>query len=177
MLHGFSRGIGQGILLLTEPVTPTILCFFGHSKKRMVLWLPEQMRDLTNHGAYGLMGQLHKSLSYCSCIYCLYSGPGSSSLYGLILEVRIVLWFCIHWHRHLHVKNGPIHVAGDYSISANNYSWDKLADYIWLDQPVYVFINSCMQIQIEHIPTAELDGQPLTLLVMVTRLCIVIFTY
>ena len=24
----------------------------------------------------------------------------------------------------------------DYSVTANNYSWDKLADYVWIDQPV-----------------------------------------
>jgi hypothetical protein len=29
----------------------------------------------------------------------------------------------------------------DYSISANNYSWDKLADYVWIDQPVYVLTS------------------------------------
>lgn len=69
-----------------------------------------------------------------------------------------------------HIKNGPIHVAGDYSVHPNNYSWDKLADYIWLDQPVYVLNCSCFQTQnlTEYIFTAELDGQPPTLLVMVT---------
>jgi hypothetical protein len=72
----------------------------------------------------------------------------------------------------LHIKNGPIHVAGDYSIHPNNYSWDKLADYIWLDQPVYVFNDSYVQMQnlIGHIFTAELDGQQPILLVMVTQL-------
>jgi carboxypeptidase D len=48
----------------------------------------------------------------------LNGGPGSSSMLGLLLE------------------NGPIHISNDYSIVPNNYSWDKLADYIWIDQPV-----------------------------------------
>lgn len=33
-------------------------------------------------------------------------------------------------------QNGPLHVASDYSIHQNNFSWDRLADYIWIDQPV-----------------------------------------
>ncbi|TFK46525.1 alpha/beta-hydrolase [Heliocybe sulcata] len=48
----------------------------------------------------------------------LNGGPGSSSLFGLLLE------------------NGPIHIAPDYSAYSNNYSWDTLADYVWIDQPV-----------------------------------------
>ncbi|KZP30619.1 alpha beta-hydrolase [Athelia psychrophila] len=48
----------------------------------------------------------------------LNGGPGSSSMAGLTLE------------------NGPIHINDDYSISANNYSWDTIADYVWIDQPV-----------------------------------------
>ncbi|KDQ51766.1 hypothetical protein JAAARDRAFT_40793 [Jaapia argillacea MUCL 33604] len=48
----------------------------------------------------------------------LNGGPGSSSLLGLFLE------------------NGPLHVADDYSIVRNNYSWDGLTDTIWVDQPV-----------------------------------------
>jgi carboxypeptidase D len=33
-------------------------------------------------------------------------------------------------------QNGPLHVADNYSLYANKNSWHKLADYIWLDQPV-----------------------------------------
>ncbi|KAJ7108885.1 Alpha/Beta hydrolase protein [Mycena crocata] len=48
----------------------------------------------------------------------LNGGPGSSSMVGFFLE------------------NGPIRIGADGTISANNYSWDKEADYIWIDQPV-----------------------------------------
>ncbi|KAH9951151.1 alpha/beta-hydrolase [Amylocystis lapponica] len=48
----------------------------------------------------------------------LNGGPGSASTLGLIYE------------------NGPIHIAPDYSAYQNNYSWNSLADYIWIDQPV-----------------------------------------
>ncbi|KAJ6620632.1 Alpha/Beta hydrolase protein [Mycena sp. CBHHK59/15] len=48
----------------------------------------------------------------------LNGGPGSSSMVGFFLE------------------NGPIRIASDNTISANNYSWNKVADYIWIDQPV-----------------------------------------
>ncbi|KAJ6464618.1 Alpha/Beta hydrolase protein [Mycena vitilis] len=50
----------------------------------------------------------------------LNGGPGSSSMLGFFLE------------------NGPIRMASDGTISQNAYSWDKVADYIWIDQPVGV---------------------------------------
>jgi len=50
----------------------------------------------------------------------LNGGPGSSSMLGFFFE------------------NGPIRIEADYSASANNYSWDKLVDTIWIDQPVGV---------------------------------------
>ncbi|TCD69154.1 hypothetical protein EIP91_008631 [Steccherinum ochraceum] len=48
----------------------------------------------------------------------LNGGPGSSSMLGMMFE------------------NGPVHVADDLSVFQNNFSWNKLADYIWVDQPV-----------------------------------------
>ncbi|CAL1714177.1 unnamed protein product [Somion occarium] len=48
----------------------------------------------------------------------LNGGPGSSSLLGLLFE------------------NGPIRINGDYSASPNSFSWNRLADYFWIDQPV-----------------------------------------
>ncbi|KAI0333871.1 alpha/beta-hydrolase [Cubamyces sp. BRFM 1775] len=48
----------------------------------------------------------------------LNGGPGSSSLLGLTSE------------------NGPIQINSDLSAQKNNFSWDNLADYIWVDQPV-----------------------------------------
>ncbi|OJT09780.1 Vitellogenic carboxypeptidase [Trametes pubescens] len=50
----------------------------------------------------------------------LNGGPGSSSLIGLTSE------------------NGPIHINADFSAQQNNLSWDRLADYVWVDQPVGV---------------------------------------
>lgn len=50
----------------------------------------------------------------------LNGGPGSSSMYGLFFE------------------NGPIRIQPDYQITPNPYSWDRLADYFWIDQPVGV---------------------------------------
>ncbi|KAF5373507.1 hypothetical protein D9757_010495 [Collybiopsis confluens] len=48
----------------------------------------------------------------------LNGGPGSSSLVGLMTE------------------NGPLQVTGNFSIVENQFSWDKLADAFWVDQPV-----------------------------------------
>ncbi|KAJ7186610.1 Alpha/Beta hydrolase protein, partial [Mycena filopes] len=51
-------------------------------------------------------------------IIWLNGGPGSSSMVGLMTE------------------NGPLQVTGTYSIVPNNFSWNDLADTIWVDQPV-----------------------------------------
>ncbi|KAK7025021.1 carboxypeptidase [Favolaschia claudopus] len=48
----------------------------------------------------------------------LNGGPGSSSMVGFFLE------------------NGPIRIASDGAISQNKDSWDKAADYFWIDSPV-----------------------------------------
>ncbi|KAG1721432.1 Alpha/Beta hydrolase protein [Suillus paluster] len=50
----------------------------------------------------------------------LNGGPGSSSLVGLLFE------------------NGPIHVQNNYSLFENQYAWNTIADYVWIDQPVGV---------------------------------------
>ncbi|KAJ6589260.1 alpha/beta-hydrolase [Mycena capillaripes] len=51
-------------------------------------------------------------------IIWLNGGPGSSSMIGLMTE------------------NGPLQVTGTFSIVQNNFSWNKLADTFWIDQPV-----------------------------------------
>ena len=33
-------------------------------------------------------------------------------------------------------QNGPVHLNADGLPVQNQFSWDKLADYIWIDQPV-----------------------------------------
>ncbi|KAH0836523.1 Alpha/Beta hydrolase protein [Lanmaoa asiatica] len=50
----------------------------------------------------------------------LNGGPGSSSLVGLLFE------------------NGPIHISNNYTLFENQYAWTTVADYVWVDQPVYV---------------------------------------
>ncbi|KAJ7627947.1 alpha/beta-hydrolase [Mycena polygramma] len=51
-------------------------------------------------------------------IIWLNGGPGSSSMTGLMTE------------------NGPLRVTGTFSIVQNNFSWNRLADMFWVDQPV-----------------------------------------
>ncbi|KAJ3509235.1 hypothetical protein NMY22_g16359 [Coprinellus aureogranulatus] len=50
----------------------------------------------------------------------LNGGPGSSSMYGLFYE------------------NGPIALSKNNEASEREYSWDKIAGYFWIDQPVGV---------------------------------------
>lgn len=41
----------------------------------------------------------------------------------------------------LMTENGPIQVeAGTEGLVSNPYAWSNLIDYIWVDQPVYVFL-------------------------------------
>jgi carboxypeptidase D len=35
-------------------------------------------------------------------------------------------------------ENGPIRLQDNYSVGPQNYSWDRVADYFWIDQPVGV---------------------------------------
>ncbi|CAK5269877.1 unnamed protein product [Mycena citricolor] len=53
-------------------------------------------------------------------IIWLNGGPGASSLLGFMEE------------------NGPLRIQPDSSMAVNNYSWHKLADTFWIDQPVGV---------------------------------------
>ena len=38
----------------------------------------------------------------------------------------------------LMLENGPVHITENGSLAPNNYSWNTLVDYFWVDQPVYV---------------------------------------
>lgn len=70
----------------------------------------------------GYLVEWRVSKIFSCMIYMLqcnaFHSPGASSMLGLMLE------------------NGPLHVAADGSIIGNNFSWDKVVDYIWVDQPV-----------------------------------------
>ena len=59
----------------------------------------------------------------------------------------------------LMLENGPLHVAADGSMIPNQFSWDKLVDYIWVDQPVYVdMFHSSFILKINEKMPAEQDS-------------------
>ncbi|KAH9913998.1 alpha/beta-hydrolase [Epithele typhae] len=57
----------------------------------------------------------------------LNGGPGSSSMFGLRTKLAATL-----------PSNGPIHLDQNQQPFKNDFSWDQLADYVWVDQPVGV---------------------------------------
>jgi hypothetical protein len=62
-------------------------------------------------------------------------------------------------------KNGPIQVQNDYSASENEYAWTSVADYVWIDQPVWVLSFLFNVFDRVH-PSAALASELLILLVM-----------
>ncbi|KAJ7058539.1 alpha/beta-hydrolase [Mycena amicta] len=80
----------------------------GHPNATLFFWAFEKKNgSLTNANS-----------STDPWIIWLNGGPGSSSMIGLMTE------------------NGPLQVTGNFSIVENDFSWNKLADTIWIDQPV-----------------------------------------
>ena len=61
---------------------------------------------------------LHSSLLFLTGFNANHR-PGASSMLGLLLE------------------NGPLNIDVNGNAVQNNFSWDQLVDYIWVDQPVY----------------------------------------
>ncbi|KAF8192021.1 Alpha/Beta hydrolase protein [Mycena galopus ATCC 62051] len=78
----------------------------GHPNATLFFWAFEKSN-----------GSLAFKSSTDPWIIWLNGGPGASSMIGLLTE------------------NGPIKAVGSFSISQNNFSWNQLADTIWVDQP------------------------------------------
>ena len=58
-------------------------------------------------------------------------------MYGMFFEVCFDRALYLHSYLKC-LQNGPIRIHPDYSMTSNDYSWNKLADYFWIDQPVSV---------------------------------------
>ena len=58
----------------------------------------------------------------------------------------------------LMLENGPLHIAADGSLVPNNFSWDKLVDYVWVDQPVYVILRLKLTCAMTHDPIRQWNG-------------------
>ncbi|KAJ7853808.1 alpha/beta-hydrolase [Mycena olivaceomarginata] len=81
----------------------------GHPNATLFFWAFEKSN-----------GSLTCNSSTDPWIIWLNGGPGASSMIGLLTE------------------NGPIKAIGSFPTGQNNFSWNQLADTIWVDQPVGV---------------------------------------
>ncbi|KAH9945200.1 alpha/beta-hydrolase [Epithele typhae] len=84
----------------------------GHPNNTLFFWAFEKV------GANGSLTAPASQNNTDPWIIWLQGGPGSSGMIALTTE------------------NGPIHVQADGSWVHNNFSWNTLADTIWIDQPV-----------------------------------------
>ncbi|KAI0643827.1 alpha/beta-hydrolase [Trametes meyenii] len=84
----------------------------GHPNNTLFFWAFER------EGANGTLTTPAHSNNTEPWILWLQGGPGSSGMLGLSTE------------------NGPIHVLSNGSWVKNPFSWNTLADTIWIDQPV-----------------------------------------
>ncbi|KAI8990743.1 alpha/beta-hydrolase [Trametes punicea] len=84
----------------------------GHPNDTLFFW------GFERQGANGTLTAPADEHNTDPWILWLQGGPGSSGLLGLSTE------------------NGPIHVLSNGSWVVNPYSWNTLADTIWIDQPV-----------------------------------------
>ncbi|KAH9848633.1 alpha/beta-hydrolase [Lenzites betulinus] len=84
----------------------------GHPNNTLFFW------GFEREGANGTLTAPAQADSTEPWILWIQGGPGSSGMLGLSTE------------------NGPIHVLSNGSWVKNPYSWNVLADTIWIDQPV-----------------------------------------
>ena len=108
-------------------------------------WEIEWVSDGQRRGKWRALGDLAEwrvSRVYTSNMATHWSqiaGQGHQVYLGCSLrcdfEMMSVICVWYEWG-----QNGPLHVADNHSLYSNNFSWDKLADYVWIDQPVYVTI-------------------------------------
>ncbi|KAL0948433.1 hypothetical protein HGRIS_011011 [Hohenbuehelia grisea] len=82
----------------------------GHPNNTLFFWGFEKERGSLTASAHARSNE--------PWLIWLNGGPGSSSFLGFMTE------------------NGPLRVEADSSISQNPFTWNKLADAIWVDQPV-----------------------------------------
>ena len=59
-------------------------------------------------------------------------------MFGLFFEVCTQSYNSVACSPVAWAQNGPIQIQNDYSAKPNKLSFDKLADYFWIDQPVCV---------------------------------------
>ncbi|THU97262.1 alpha/beta-hydrolase [Dendrothele bispora CBS 962.96] len=86
----------------------------GHPNNTLWFWAFERTSEGGNGSLTAAAGERENE----PWMVWLNGGPGASSSLGLLTE------------------NGPLQVTGDFNIVTNNFSWNHLADVIWVDQPV-----------------------------------------
>ena len=137
MCRGPLLGTGLEISQFRDQVIRTIPCSFGRSS----LPTGRLQRTAASLGASGLMeGQSTNAhvrttrLIIYAVLVVLASGDSCSRFIsdfaGIICSHRLTYPF----------QNGPLHILANYSLVESQYAWSTVADYVWIDQPVYVRI-------------------------------------
>jgi len=85
-------------------------------------WVPEPLRSsqLMFSAVRGVLASLDSCLRW------------GRAFPGVILAIAALTY---------EPQNGPIQILGNYSAVENQYAWSTVADYVWIDQPVYVGLH------------------------------------
>ena len=137
MCRGPLLGTGLEISQFRDQVIRTIPCSFG----RLNLPTGRLQRTAASLGASGLMEgrftnahvRTTRLIIYAVLVFLVSLDSCSrfvEDFAGLICPHRLTHAF----------QYGPLRILANYSLVENQYAWSTVADYVWIDQPVYVRI-------------------------------------
>ena len=137
MCRGPLLGTGLEISQFRDQVIRTIPCSFGRSS----LPTGRLQRTAASLGASGLMEGQFTNVHMCITQLTFYAVLVLlASLDSCSRFVSSFASIICPYHPTRAFQNGPLHILANYSLVENQYAWSTVADYVWIDQPVYVRI-------------------------------------